>query len=128
LDRQIAIKRDGHSWFIVVASAARAMSKANCLIVRAFSQQLDNFRSEASRIAKGSKMDRWTERTDKGYVFAEHTSIDYRRRVDPTTVMDAAASINRCVFSTAMIALFASHNRWRLPAFHSSKMVLAQRC
>jgi hypothetical protein len=33
------------------------MSKANYLIVRAFGRQLDNLRSEASRLAKGSKMD-----------------------------------------------------------------------
>jgi hypothetical protein len=42
------------------------MSKENCLIVRAFGRELDNLRSEASRIAKGSKMDWWVERTDKG--------------------------------------------------------------
>jgi hypothetical protein len=45
------------------------MSKANCLIVRAFGRQLDNLRSEASRIAKGSKVDWWVERTDKGACF-----------------------------------------------------------
>jgi hypothetical protein len=45
------------------------MSKANCLIVRAFGRQLDNLRSEASRLAKGSKMDWWVERTDKGACF-----------------------------------------------------------
>jgi hypothetical protein len=33
------------------------------------SAQLDNLRSEASRLAKGSKMDWWVERTDKGACF-----------------------------------------------------------
>jgi hypothetical protein len=45
------------------------MAEANCLIVRAFGQLLDALRSEASRIAKGGKVDWWVERTDKGVCF-----------------------------------------------------------
>ena len=45
------------------------MDKADCLIVRAAGRQLDELRSEASRIAKGSKADWWVERTDKGARF-----------------------------------------------------------
>ncbi len=45
------------------------MAHANCLIVRAFGRALDQLRSEASRIAKGSKLDWWIERTDKGACF-----------------------------------------------------------
>jgi hypothetical protein len=54
---------------IVVVSGVGAMSKENCLIVRAFGRELDNLRFEASRIAKGSKMDWRVERTDKGACF-----------------------------------------------------------
>jgi hypothetical protein len=45
------------------------MAEVNCLIVRAFGRQLDNLRSEASRLARGSRMDWWVERTDKGACF-----------------------------------------------------------
>ena len=45
------------------------MDKADCLIVRAAGRQLDELRSEASRLAKGSKVDWWIERTDKGACF-----------------------------------------------------------
>ena len=45
------------------------MDKADCLIVRVAGRQLDELRSEASRIAKGSKVDWWVERTDKGARF-----------------------------------------------------------
>jgi len=45
------------------------MTKANCLIVRAAGRQLDNLRSEASRIAKGHKIDWWVDHIDKGTCF-----------------------------------------------------------
>ena len=45
------------------------MAKDNCLIVRAFGRQLDLLRGEASRIAKGSKVDWWVDRTDNGTSF-----------------------------------------------------------
>ena len=45
------------------------MNKTDCLIVRAAGRQLDELRSEASRIAKGAKFDWWVERTDKGTHF-----------------------------------------------------------
>lgn len=45
------------------------MVKDNCLIVRAFGRQLDLLRGEASRIAKGNKVDWWVERTDTGTCF-----------------------------------------------------------
>ena len=45
------------------------MDKAACLIVRAAGRQLDELRSEASRLTKGNKFDWWVERTDKGACF-----------------------------------------------------------
>lgn len=45
------------------------MVKTNCLIVRAYGRQLDLLRGEASRIARGSKVDWWIEGTDKGAHF-----------------------------------------------------------
>ena len=45
------------------------MAKDNCLVVRAFGRQLDLLRGEASRIANGSKVDWWVDRTDKGASF-----------------------------------------------------------
>ena len=45
------------------------MDKADCLIVRAAGRQLDELRSEASRIAKGSNVDWSVERIDKGVCF-----------------------------------------------------------
>jgi hypothetical protein len=45
------------------------MSKKNCLIVRAAGRQLDLLRGEASRIAKGNKIDWWTDHTDVGALF-----------------------------------------------------------
>jgi hypothetical protein len=45
------------------------MAKTSCLIVRAYGRHLDGLRSEASRIARGSKVDWWTEKTDKGTSF-----------------------------------------------------------
>jgi hypothetical protein len=45
------------------------VARANCLIVRAFGRQLDLLRSEASRIAKGGKIDWWVDRTDTGVCF-----------------------------------------------------------
>lgn len=45
------------------------MAQDNCLIVRAFGRQLDLLRDEASRIAKGSRVDWWVNRTDKGACF-----------------------------------------------------------
>ena len=45
------------------------MSEENCLIVRAAGRQLDELRSEASRIAKRKKIDWWADRSDKGTCF-----------------------------------------------------------
>jgi hypothetical protein len=45
------------------------MPEENCLIVRAAGRQLDVLRSEASRIAKGKKIDWWVDRSDKGTCF-----------------------------------------------------------
>jgi hypothetical protein len=45
------------------------VATVNCLIVRAFGRQLDLLRSEASRIAKGGKIDWWVDRTDTGVCF-----------------------------------------------------------
>lgn len=45
------------------------MVKTNCLIVRAYGRQLDQLRAEASRIARGSKLDWWIERADIGARF-----------------------------------------------------------
>lgn len=45
------------------------MAETECLTVRAAGRQLDELRSEASRIAKGSKVDWWVERTGKGTTF-----------------------------------------------------------
>lgn len=45
------------------------MANADCLIVRAVGRKLDEVRSEASRIAKGSKLQWWAERNDKGTCF-----------------------------------------------------------
>jgi hypothetical protein len=45
------------------------MVKTNCLIVRAYGRQLDQLRAEASRIARGNKIDWWIERADKGMRF-----------------------------------------------------------
>lgn len=42
------------------------MAKTNCLIVRAYGRKLDQLRGEASRIAKGNKVDWWIEQADKG--------------------------------------------------------------
>lgn len=42
------------------------MSESKCLIVRAGGRQLDELRSEASRIAKVRKIDWWVDRSDKG--------------------------------------------------------------
>ncbi|MGY8685956.1 hypothetical protein Q2941_50960 [Bradyrhizobium sp. UFLA05-153] len=41
----------------------------NGLIVRAYGRQLDRLRGEASRIARGSKIDWWIERGDAGTRF-----------------------------------------------------------
>jgi hypothetical protein len=45
------------------------MPKENCLIVRAVGRQLDLLRGEASRIAKGNKVDWWIDRADVGTRF-----------------------------------------------------------
>ncbi|MDH2405076.1 hypothetical protein QCM77_34940 [Bradyrhizobium sp. SSUT18] len=45
------------------------MVKTDCLIVRAYGRQLDQLRAEASRIARGSKIDWWIERADRGTRF-----------------------------------------------------------
>jgi hypothetical protein len=45
------------------------MTKENCLIVRVAGRQLDLLRGEASRIAKGSKIDWWIDRADIGTRF-----------------------------------------------------------
>jgi hypothetical protein len=45
------------------------MANSNCVLVRAAGRQLDELRSEASRIAKGKKIDWWVDRTDKGACF-----------------------------------------------------------
>jgi hypothetical protein len=64
----------------------------HCLIVRAYGRQLDQLRGEASRIAKGNKIDWWIERSDQGTYFCfedadgkktfaaicEHFAIPYR--------------------------------------------------
>jgi hypothetical protein len=50
------------------------VATANCLIVRAFGRQLDELRSEASRIAKRGRFDWWVERTDKGACFSFESS------------------------------------------------------
>ncbi|MGY3116706.1 hypothetical protein ACVWXN_000166 [Bradyrhizobium sp. i1.4.4] len=39
---------------------------AHCLIVRVHGRQLDQLRDEASRIARGHKVDWWIERGRKG--------------------------------------------------------------
>ena len=57
----------------------KLMDKADCLIVRAAGRLLDELRSEASRIAKGSKIDWWVERTDKGVCFC-FESDEVKRR------------------------------------------------
>jgi hypothetical protein len=46
-----------------------SMVKTHCLIVRAYGRQLNLLRAEASRIARGSKVDWWIERTDRGAHF-----------------------------------------------------------
>lgn len=45
------------------------MDKENCLIVRAAGRQLDLLRAEASRIAKGNKVDWWIDRGEVGTRF-----------------------------------------------------------
>lgn len=45
------------------------MSKENCLIVSAAGRQLDLLRGEASRIAKESNADWWSDRGDTGTRF-----------------------------------------------------------
>ncbi|MET4121026.1 hypothetical protein ABIB85_007457 [Bradyrhizobium sp. JR1.5] len=45
------------------------MTKPDCVIVRAYGRQLDQLRSEASRISKGRKIDWWVERADAGTQF-----------------------------------------------------------
>jgi hypothetical protein len=50
------------------------MVKTNCLIVRAYGRQLDLLRAEASRIARGSKVDWWIERSDKGARFCSENA------------------------------------------------------
>jgi hypothetical protein len=50
------------------------MSKTNCVIVRVYGRELDQLRSEASRIAGGKKIDWWIERDDKGTRFNFETS------------------------------------------------------
>ena len=51
------------------------MSEPNCVIVRAFGRDLDELRSQASRIAKGSHVDWWVERHDKGICFCFEDDI-----------------------------------------------------
>lgn len=50
------------------------MTEKNCLIVRAAGRQLDLLRGEASRIAKGTKVDWWIDRTDIGVQFCFENS------------------------------------------------------
>jgi hypothetical protein len=45
------------------------MAETNCVIVRTVGRQLDELRSQASRIAKGRKIDWWVDRSDKGTCF-----------------------------------------------------------
>jgi hypothetical protein len=45
------------------------MPKNYCLVVRAAGRQLDLLRGEASRIAKGNKVDWWIDRADGGTLF-----------------------------------------------------------
>jgi hypothetical protein len=59
------------------------MAEENCLIVRAAGRQLDELRSEASRIAKDKKIDWWVEREAKGTRFcfedpdAKHAFVSF---------------------------------------------------
>jgi hypothetical protein len=45
------------------------VTKTNGLIVRASGRKLDQLRGDASRIAKGNKVDWWIEQADKGTRF-----------------------------------------------------------
>jgi hypothetical protein len=45
------------------------MAETNCVIVRTAGRQLDELRSQASRIAKGKKIDWWVDRSDNGTCF-----------------------------------------------------------
>ena len=51
------------------------MAKNDCVIVRAAGHRSDDLRSEASRIARTSKVDWWVERTDKGLRFCFEDSL-----------------------------------------------------
>ena len=45
------------------------MAETNCVIVKTAGRQLDELRSQASRIAKGKNIDWWVDRSDKGACF-----------------------------------------------------------
>jgi hypothetical protein len=45
------------------------MTKTNCLVVHAAGRQLDLLRGEASRIAKGNRIDWWIDPADVGARF-----------------------------------------------------------
>ncbi|GLR91375.1 hypothetical protein [Bradyrhizobium iriomotense] len=45
------------------------MVETNCVTVRAYGRQLDQLRAEASRIARGTRLDWWIERADIGTRF-----------------------------------------------------------
>jgi hypothetical protein len=46
-----------------------SVKMADCVIVQAYGRQLDQLRAEASRIARGSQVDWWIDRGDKGMHF-----------------------------------------------------------
>ena len=46
-----------------------SVQMSDCVIVRAYGRQLDELRGEASRIARGSKLDWWIEYGDAGTHF-----------------------------------------------------------
>ncbi len=64
------------------------MTKENCLIVHAAGKQLDLLRGEASRIAKGSKVDWSIDRADVGTRFC----LKMRRQKRPSRVPATASA------------------------------------
>ena len=67
--RRVTDQLADHAAGVMGCCEPMSVQMADCVIVRAYGRQLDQLREEASRIARGSKIDWWIERDHDGARF-----------------------------------------------------------
>jgi hypothetical protein len=67
--RRVTEQLADHAAGVMGCCEPMSVQMADCVIVRAYGRQLDQLRGEASRIARGSKIDWWIERDHDGARF-----------------------------------------------------------